>query len=533
MTPDPAAPAPPPASPAPEPVALRLEQGDALALEELVALPLFEGLPKGRLKLNVGGVARRRLRKGEVICRQGDYGASAFFLERGAVEVFLESQVGRVEKSGGGRGLFRRLTSVLLPTRPAAPDEVGPRFIPVDAPVDLDRMHPVARIEAGELFGEMACLTNQPRAATVRAASDEVVVIEMLRSVLLELRNSPRHKERVLATYRARALDQHLQNVPFLAGLSREFVDRLRPRVKLLQFEPKQVIFKEGDPADGLFLVGMGFVKVAKSWAGGEFVLSYLPRGSCFGEMALLSDTPRSATCSALDHVDVVKIETEDFRAMLAEFPAIRERIEALARQRTEQNAAIERRAASADLEEFLAQGLLQAQNLLLLDLDKCTRCDECVRGCASAHGGVTRLIRDGLRFDHHLVATSCRSCRDPVCMPVCPVAAILRNPSSLEVVIKDWCIGCRKCAEACPYGNINMVDLADPGQARQEADPRAAPAKAKLRATTCDLCMSHGQPACVSSCPHDAAHRVDPLVFFRDRIELLDPEASSRVRGG
>jgi Fe-S-cluster-containing dehydrogenase component len=54
------------------------------------------------------------------------------------------------------------------------------------------------------------------------------------------------------------------------------------------------------------------------------------------------------------------------------------------------------------------------AQNLLLLDLDRCTRCDECVRGCASAHGGVTRLIRDGLRFDHYLVATSCRAAPTP-----------------------------------------------------------------------------------------------------------------------
>ena len=56
----------------------------------------------------------------------------------------------------------------------------------------------------------------------------------------------------------------------------------------------------------------------------------------------------------------------------------------------------------------------MEAQSLLVLDLEKCTRCDECVKACADAHDGVTRLVREGLRFDKYLVATSCRSCRDP-----------------------------------------------------------------------------------------------------------------------
>jgi Fe-S-cluster-containing hydrogenase component 2 len=107
-------------------------------------------------------------------------------------------------------------------------------------------------------------------------------------------------------------------------------------------------------------------------------------------------------------------------------------------------------------LGEFLDQGLVQAQSLLILDLDRCTRCDECVRACADSHDGITRLVRDGLRFDKYLVATSCRSCLDPVCMIGCPVGSIRRNETR-EIVIEDWCIGCELCAKNCPYGNINM----------------------------------------------------------------------------
>jgi Fe-S-cluster-containing hydrogenase component 2 len=119
--------------------------------------------------------------------------------------------------------------------------------------------------------------------------------------------------------------------------------------------------------------------------------------------------------------------------------------------------------------------------------------------------------VREGLRFDHFLVATSCRHCRDPLCMVGCPVGAIRRR-NSLEVIIEDWCIGCGLCARNCPYGNINMhpFDV-------MEKDPKTGTqmiAK-KQKATSCDLCTHHAEPSCVYACPHDAAHRVDPNVFF------------------
>ena len=43
--------------------------------------------------------------------------------------------------------------------------------------------------------------------------------------------------------------------------------------------------------------------------------------------------------------------------------------------------------------------------------------------------------------------------------MTQCPVGSI-RRKENLEIIIEDWCIGCGKCAELCPYGNINMHPL-------------------------------------------------------------------------
>jgi Fe-S-cluster-containing hydrogenase component 2 len=201
-------------------------------------------------------------------------------------------------------------------------------------------------------------------------------------------------------------------------------------------------------------------------------------------------------------------------------FTDIRDNLLHVAAEREGQNRQRLNRATSVPLDRFLEQGLMEAQSLLILDLDKCTRCDNCVKACADAHDGVTRLIREGLRFDHYLVPTSCRQCRDPLCMVGCPVGAIRRR-NSLEVFIEDWCIGCGLCAKNCPYGNINMHPFTV-----QESDPLMPSrqvAVVKHKATSCDLCMDHEEPSCVYACPHDAAHRVDPLKFFKLAAESAD----------
>ena len=153
----------------------------------------------------------------------------------------------------------------------------------------------------------------------------------------------------------------------------------------------------------------------------------------------------------------------------------------------------------------------MNAQSLLVLDLEKCTRCDECTKACADTHDGVTRLIREGLRFDKFLVASSCRSCLDPYCMVGCPVGAIRRRETR-EIIIEDWCIGCGKCAENCPYGNINMHPFATGEKAPDPENPSRMLAVVRQKATTCDLCHDLGpnaEPSCVYACPHDAAHRM------------------------
>ena len=500
-----------------------LPNGERVDVDFLKTLPYFKNVSGTFLELNQNSVTLRHFKKGDIICREGEYGSTAFYILEGKATVFLSSPVAHVKSEGGATGWISKLTSRLSKREKPAFDANSGRTIPIDASVDLPMSNPVNTLNPGDLFGEMTCISRYPRSATVRAETD-CVMLEMLRNVLDIMQRNKTIRSQIEENYRKRALEDHLRTVPMFANLSPDFIEKLREKVDLLRYNKGEVICRQNDLADAFYLVRIGFVKVTESHPGGELVLAYLGRGGYFGEMGLLGEGRRTATVTALDHAEVVRIGAEEFTEMMQRFPEVRRSLEEVARQRAEQNRKKATTAGAAvPLENFLAQGLVEAQSLLVLDLEKCTRCDNCVRACADAHDGVTRLIREGLRFDKYLVATSCRQCRDPLCMIGCPVGSIRRH-NTLEVVIEDWCVGCGLCANNCPYGNISMHPIEmmapDPG------DPSRQKAAMRYKATSCDLCRDHAEPSCVYACPHDAAHRVDPHTL----ISLINPVGTPTI---
>lgn len=490
-----------------------LGQGEPIMLRELQKLNVFGGVSGTFLNLNSNAIRKRTFKPGEVICKEGDYGSTAFYILDGQAEVFLSSPLAHV-RTKGHKGFFSKLKTVMeAPSHSQASNQPHKEYIPTDGPVDLPYDNRLATLGAGDLFGEMTCMNFYPRSATVRAKTS-CTVLEMLRNVLDIMRRNRAFRARVEDNYRARALESHLRGIPMFASLTPEFISHLRNRVELRQYSPGQLICRQGEPAHSFFLVRIGFVKVTETHPGGDLVLAYIGRGGFFGELSLLGGGVRTANCIALDHVEAVRIHVEDFNLMVERFPEVRRGLEAVARERAAENRQRFAQIQNVPVDSFLAQGLMEAQSLLVLDLDKCTRCDQCVRACADAHDGVSRLIRDGLRLDHYLIATSCRQCKDPLCMVGCPVGAIRRR-NSLEITIEDWCIGCGLCANNCPYGNINMqpfqMEIEDALHAGRKI------AEVKVKATACNLCPDHDEPNCVYACPHDAAHRVNPREFFAE----------------
>ena len=490
--------------------------GDQVSIEEIKRLPIFQNVSGTFLSLNSNALSKRHFSAGEIICREGDYGSTAFYILDGICEVYLSSPIAHVTTKAEPGGFLRKLRSSLTGRSQTREGRSAPAFIPIDAPVDLPYANPIAELTAGDLFGEMTCMSFYPRSATVRAKTD-CTMLEMLRNVLDILQRSKTFREKLELNYRQRALEDHLRSLQLFASLPPEFIAKLRDRVELRRYAPGQILCREGATSDSFFLVRLGFVKVSQSHPGGELVLSYVGRSGVLGEMGLLGAGVYTATCAALDHVEVVRIGAADFQEMVAQFPEVKHGLEKIAEARLAENRARLTTIRRAPLDNFLAQGLMEAQSLLVLDLERCTRCDQCVRACADAHDGVSRLIRDGLRLDKYLIATSCRQCRDPLCMVGCPVGSI-RRKNSLEMVIEDWCIGCGLCASNCPYGNINMHPFEV--EEKDSSQPGRTIARVHNKATACNLCFDYPEPSCVYACPHDAAHRVKPREFFRDLAE-------------
>jgi hypothetical protein len=71
---------------------------------------------------------------------------------------------------------------------------------------------------------------------------------------------------------------------------------------------------------------------------------------------------------------------------------------------------------ASQYLQMAMDTGLIHGESVLLIDLNTCTRCDDCVRACADTHGGTPRFIREGAKYQHWTIPVSCYSAPIRVC---------------------------------------------------------------------------------------------------------------------
>jgi len=82
-------------------------------------------------------------------------------------------------------------------------------------------------------------------------------------------------------------------------------------------FEAGQVIFREGDAGDGLYILIQGSVRISKQSASGEEALAILEPHAFFGEMALIDYAPRAADAIANETTELFFIPLKDLRALI------------------------------------------------------------------------------------------------------------------------------------------------------------------------------------------------------------------------
>jgi len=188
------------------------------------------------------------------------------------------------------------------------------------------------------------------------------------------------------------------------------------------------------------------------------------------------------------------------------------------------------------------------------LDLSRCIGCRRCMYGCVAENNQsrepqihwirVLQLNKErGVDLEdaeeyynpskvpekgHFYMPVQCQQCESPPCVKVCPVQATWKERDGITVVDYNWCIGCRYCMAACPYGarhfNWKKAGLppADMNPETHYLGNRPRPVGVVEKCTFC-IQRVRNTPgrytACVEVCP----------VGARKFGNLLDPESEIR----
>jgi Fe-S-cluster-containing hydrogenase component 2 len=185
-------------------------------------------------------------------------------------------------------------------------------------------------------------------------------------------------------------------------------------------------------------------------------------------------------------------------------------------------------------LDFFIRQGIsVSGATVRVRQLELCIDCKLCEEACEDRYGA-RRLTLGGYHLGLVDFIYTCRTCTDQRCIDPCEYDSITFDARRKEVVINEaTCTGCTACAQSCPYGAIDMVDVSDRHNSTfrkafvKRLERRGAlahgpgtgrVARARRIANKCDHCISYGDQACVSACPTGALIEVSAHDLFRER---------------
>ena len=207
------------------------------------------------------------------------------------------------------------------------------------------------------------------------------------------------------------------------------------------------------------------------------------------------------------------------------------------------------------------------------LDISRCVGCRRCVYACVEENNqsrdpqvhwiSVLEMDKEkGVDFahadpyydgktvpreGHFYLPVACQHCRNPPCVKTCPTGATWQEPDGITVIDYDWCIGCRCCISACPYG-ARRFNWAEPGLEPEQVNPdthylgnRPRPKGVVEKCTFCiHRTRDEGRyPACVEVCPVGArkfGDLNDPeseirYILENERVFVLKAELNTRPR--
>ena len=246
----------------------------------LGGLGFLGGVPRASIERLAQAARVRHAATGEVVVRQGERGAEFFIIAEGQAEVsILERGEERVAN----------------------------------------------KLKPGDFFGERALLEGGVRTATVRALTPMRILVFGDHTFWGELAGPIAWQRKVRESLREREL---LKRVPLFADVSSRQLDLLAVKLAVVPFRKGNVIVRRGDPGHDFFIVRDGRVAALGE---SRQTLREMGPGDFFGEIALLRDTPRTATVVGSVAGSVWRLGRQDFHELLGHYLALEDEFEGVA----------------------------------------------------------------------------------------------------------------------------------------------------------------------------------------------------------
>lgn len=156
---------------------------------------------------------------------------------------------------------------------------------------------------------------------------------------------------------------------------------------------------------------------------------------------------------------------------------------------------------------------------------DKCRACRRCEVACIAAHHGMS--FKEAMKHRDVLVSrvqvvkaegfkttVRCHQCQPAPCVRLCPTGALQQEEDGRIIMRVQYCVACKMCIAACPYGTISMDTIGMPDVDGADAETIAQRARREV-AVRCDMCrawrMDSGKKitACMEACPAHALSMV------------------------
>ena len=176
---------------------------------------------------------------------------------------------------------------------------------------------------------------------------------------------------------------------------------------------------------------------------------------------------------------------------------------------------------------------------------DKCRACRRCEVACIAAHHGMS--FKEAMKHRDELVSrvqvvkaegfkttVRCHQCDHAPCANVCPTGALQQDADGRIIMRVQYCVACKMCIAACPYGTITLETIGMPSVDGDDGETLAQRARREV-AVRCDMCrawrMENGKriTACMEACP---AHALSLVLADGSVVEAPAPEKKPAIEG-